>query len=238
NWVLQEQNDIDELLKGLKDDAEDEVKLRILAELNIKHNEEYCENRAILALDNAPSFFCPPWGSTFENSYLWLAGFRPSLLIQLLYTLSGAQIESHLEEFLQGIRKGDLGELSAEQLNLVNELQCKIIQEEEKLTTLMASLQEKIADRPLALLAYESDLHSSETGGDLDQAVHASALALSSVLVESDTLRVNTLKEMVKILTPLQGVDFLVATMKLHLSVHHWGKTRDHQYGRCNNNNT
>ncbi|XP_016648161.1 PREDICTED: uncharacterized protein LOC103324988 [Prunus mume] len=44
----------------------------------------------------------------------------------------------------------------------------------------------------------------------------------------------STVKELVNILTPLQAVDFLVASKKLHLCVHKWGRNRDQKLGREN----
>lgn len=230
NWVTQQKNDLKELLQVLNEEAQDEAKLRHLAETNMKHFEEYCDNRAILAHVNAPIFFSPTYCSTYENSYSWLAGFRPTLSIRLVYTICGAELESHLDEYLQGDIQDGLGNLSAMQLTLINELQCRTIEHEEKLSNQMASLQENMADNPLALMAYISKA-PFEFDRDADTAIDTSSLALATILEESDELRVNTLKDMIKILTPLQTVDFLVASKKLHLSIHEGGKRRDHQHG-------
>ncbi|KAL2473691.1 DOG1 domain-containing protein [Forsythia ovata] len=48
---------------------------------------------------------------------------------------------------------GSLDELSARQLELINNLQSKTIQEESKLSSVVASLQENIADMPIAAIA-------------------------------------------------------------------------------------
>nr|DAD24890.1 TPA_asm: hypothetical protein HUJ06_026354 [Nelumbo nucifera] len=68
---------------------------------------------------------------------------------------------------------------------MVNHLQCRIIREEEKLSTRMASLQEDIADQPLA---NEYDLigaSNSHVDGTLDE----HALALASMMEEADRMR-------------------------------------------------
>ncbi|KAF7121040.1 hypothetical protein RHSIM_Rhsim13G0189400 [Rhododendron simsii] len=85
-----------------------------------------------------------------ENSLLWIAGCRPSIFIRLVYALCGADFKAQLTEFLRGARTGQLRELSAGQLALVNGLQMRTVKEEEKLTSQLATLQEEIADQPLA----------------------------------------------------------------------------------------
>ncbi|MCL7050675.1 hypothetical protein MKW94_011444 [Papaver nudicaule] len=97
----------------------------------------------------------------------------------------------------------------------------------------MASLQEKVADCPLTRLANNS--HDSDTEshiGNVEQALDAYSKDLASVLVESDKLRMNTLKELIGIFTPLQAVEYLIAGKKLHLCMHQWGQQRDHRHGR------
>ncbi|KAM1154187.1 hypothetical protein FF1_036570 [Malus domestica] len=63
----------------------------------------------------------------------------------------------------------------------------------------------------------------SETG-EMNREVEEAALdehgkAMVRVMEKADQLRRNTLKELVKILTPLQAIDFMVASKKLHLSL-------------------
>ncbi|KAF9621311.1 hypothetical protein IFM89_019397 [Coptis chinensis] len=63
-------------------------------------------------------------------------------------------------------------------------------------------------------------------------ALEEHALALSRVLEDADMLRLNTVKELINILTPLQAVDFLAAAKKLYLSMHEWGQRK---YINCQN---
>ncbi|KAK4360294.1 hypothetical protein RND71_019246 [Anisodus tanguticus] len=75
--------------------------------------------------------------------------------IRLIYALSGKVLESDLSEYLQGKRTGNLGELLALQLTMVDELQRKTIKELNRITTELASLQEKISDHPIAIITQE-----------------------------------------------------------------------------------
>uniref|UniRef100_A0A5B7BYH6 Putative transcription factor HBP-1b(C38)-like isoform X1 n=1 Tax=Davidia involucrata TaxID=16924 RepID=A0A5B7BYH6_DAVIN len=231
NWIAQQHQDLEELLRALTSDPHDDNKLQLLTEKSIKHFQEYLDNRALLAQHDAPSFLSPSWCTTFENSFLWIGGCRPSLSIRLVYSLSGSELEANLTEFLQGERTGNLGEISAHQLNLINSLHCKTIREEDKLSTRMASLQEDIADEPLVMIAKNSS-QVGESSVDVYRALDTHALALASILVDADKLRLSTLKELMDILTPLQAVDLLAASKKLHLSMHEWGKRRDQLIGK------
>ncbi|CAN1230047.1 Protein DOG1-like 1 [Linum grandiflorum] len=47
-----------------------------------------------------------------------------------------------------------------------------------------------------------------------------------NIIKDADKLRINTLKEVISVLTPVQAVDYLATGKKLHLNVHEWGKQR------------
>lgn len=141
-------------------------------------------------------------------------------------------MESRLDEFLQGTRESDLGELlTYTQLVLVNSLQSKTIRVEETLTAELAALQEEIADQPIEMIA-KGLSETGEMNREVEAALDEHGKAMVRVMEKADQLRLNTLKELVKILTPLQAIDFLVASKKLHLCVHKWGRKRDQSHGR------
>ncbi|MCL7034579.1 hypothetical protein MKW94_016909 [Papaver nudicaule] len=93
----------------------------------------------------------------------------------------------------------------------------------------MASLQENIADCPLTEHANNSgDSDTESQNGQVIQALDSHSKDLASILADSDKLRMDTLKELLGIFTPLQAVEFLIAGKKLHLCMHQWGQERDH----------
>ncbi|MCL7028123.1 hypothetical protein MKW94_026930 [Papaver nudicaule] len=232
-WMIQQQEVLEELLQVYSQKPTEEQELTSVINKVVEHMQEYNNKRARLALVDATSFFSPAWCTSIENSYLWLAGCRPSLAIRLVYSLCGSELEAQLSEYFEGVRKGNLGELSADQLSLVSELQCRVIREEGRLSNKMAGLQEDIADYPLTRLANNSDDLGTESNGQVEQALDSHANGLASVLVESDKLRLSTLKELLGIFTPLQAVDYLIASKKLHLRMHQWGQRRDQLHGRA-----
>lgn len=140
SWMTQQRNDLEELANALGTSADDKM-LNQLTQKNIKHLEEYHDTRALLAQHDAPSFLSPPWCTSLENSFLWIGGYRPSLFIQLVYSVSGSELEAQLQNLYRGERKGNLGEISPCQLTLINCLHCKAVTEEDKLSTKMATLQ-------------------------------------------------------------------------------------------------
>lgn len=131
----------------------------------------------------------------------------------------------------EGTSGGLLGDLSAQQLSAVNILQLKTVKEEEKLTSRLASLQEDIADQPLAAIA-RGTRQIGENNDEADKALDYHECSMANIFEEGDKLRLNTLKQLLNILTPKQGVEFLVASKKLHLCIHEWGKMRDKSHGR------
>ncbi|KAJ9551469.1 hypothetical protein OSB04_015514 [Centaurea solstitialis] len=251
NWVAQQRLDLDELLQALTRYSTDSDYLKLITDKTISHFESYNDARAQLAKHDGPSFLAPTWGSTCENSLLWIGGCRPSLIIRLVYELCGSQMNARFAEFLEGIGRGNLAEISSSQLKRIDELQVKTIKNEDKLRSRVASLQaytinsinaifcydkisiEMKADELLLVLLANLGREAEEKGRDevVGKAMDSHALDSYNVLIEADQLRLNTLKGMIDILTPLQAVEFLVASKKLHLSLHEWSKTRDLRMG-------
>lgn len=140
NWIDQQKQDLNELLAAFPTNPTDD-QLKLLIKKGIKHFEEYTEKRAVMAQHDASSFISPLWCTSFENACLWIGGCRPSIAIRLVYSVCGSELEAQLEEFLQGIRKGNLAEIDAHQLDMINALQCNTIKEEREMSSRMASLQ-------------------------------------------------------------------------------------------------
>ncbi|KAI3960858.1 hypothetical protein MKW92_027109 [Papaver armeniacum] len=224
NWMMERQQLLEELLQVHNQNPNEEEELCCIIEKHIKHFQEYTNRRAQLSIDEASPFFAPTWCTSFENSFLWLGGCRPSLMIQLVYSLCGYQLESQLREYLEGVRRGNIGELSADQLSLVSELQSRTILEEERISKNMDSLQENIADYcPLTRLgnnSNDSNTDDQSHTAQVEQALDSHSKDLASILVDSDKLRMNTLKQLISIFTPLQAVEFLIAGQKLHPNMH------------------
>ncbi|GKB67880.1 DOG1-like protein 3 [Tanacetum coccineum] len=66
-----------------------------------------------------------------------------------------------------------------------------------------------------------------ESDEKLDSVVESKKDELVKVLQMADGLRMETLRSLVEILTPIQGVYFLIAAAELHLRLHDWGLKKD-----------
>ncbi|KAF5191250.1 Transcription factor tga like domain [Thalictrum thalictroides] len=237
-WVTQQRKDLEELVIAKNEEPRNEETLRLIAEKNVENYQDYFEKRSLLSKEDALISFSSIWCTGFENSFLWIGGCRPTLSIQLVYTLCGMELENHLTEFFQGVRRGDLAELGNRQLCLINDLHCRIVQEEEDVSSRLSILQEDIGNESLFLEINESSLNGDINGQIHDyKSLDDHSHAITQILVDADMLRLQTVKELVNILIPLQAVDFLVAAKKLYLSMHQWGQRKYIEHGRfCQDN--
>ncbi|KAL2524261.1 hypothetical protein Adt_09315 [Abeliophyllum distichum] len=114
---------------------------------------------------------------------------------------------------------GSLDEVSARQLVLINNLQSKTIQEESKLCSVVASLQENMLT---AAIASKLSPGCRDPNEEANRALDEYMQSMVNTLENADKMRLNTLKELLNILTPDQGVNYLAAGKKLHLCIHEW----------------
>ncbi|KAM7255195.1 hypothetical protein ACFE04_020436 [Oxalis oulophora] len=233
-WINTQRNELGLIEDALKKRANGEIndeKLKQLNDTTVNSFQTYVEKRKNQARRDVSPFYAPAWCSTLENSQLWIGGCRPSIKIRLIYALCGSKIESQLREFLQGLSTKFLDDLSAEQMSRINTLHSKTITGENRLSSKIASLQEEVADQPIAIIAKEL-ASVNEINGEIDKALDRHEHAMGAILEEADNLRLETLKDLMDILTPLQAADFLAVGKRLHLGFHHWGISRDRKHGR------
>ncbi|KAK4381842.1 protein DOG1-like 4 [Sesamum angolense] len=201
----------------------------------IEHYEQYYHVKSGWAKNDVLLMFNQSWRSSLEDSFLWIGGWRPSMAFHLLYSKSGLQLEARLHELRQGLTVNDLGGLSQTQLNQVNGLQRGTIREEKEITEKLAKQQEKVADASMVELSHA--VTELIRGGDqpgrivADERIEATLAAkeegFTPILKRADDLRLKTLRELINILTPSQGVHFLIAAAELHMRLHEWGKKGD-----------
>ncbi|CAN4091939.1 unnamed protein product [Withania somnifera] len=209
-----------------------ELKNAVAFARKMVHNfQEYVNGRSRLARVDISPFFAPTWCTPLENSVLWIGGCRPSTFIRLIYTLCGIEIESHLSQYLQGIEIGDFGQLSAQKISMIDKLQRQIIGEERKLSSKLASLHEEVVDQPIAMAANICDTEQVENE---KEALNKHGEDMANLLEEADELRMKALKEILGILTPIQGVKYLAAAKKIRLCLQQWGKQKEHEHNSDN----
>lgn len=141
NWMAQQWLDHDELVQALTNYQTDLDYLQLITKKVTTHYENYSASRARLAKHDGPSFLLPTWGTTIENSLLWIGGCKPSLIIRIMYALCGSQIDAHFAEFLEGVRHGNMGDISTSQLKSIDDLRAKTAKDEDKLNSRVENLQ-------------------------------------------------------------------------------------------------
>ncbi|CAN4102966.1 unnamed protein product [Withania somnifera] len=180
----------------------------------MSHYYEYYKVKSLAAKNDILSVFCAPWSSSLERSLHWIAGWRPTTAFHLIYTESSILFESHIVDILRGLRYGDLGDISPDQLARVSELQCETVQEENAISDELSGWQDG-ASEVIGLM------------GDMD----AKMERLVEILEKADKLRMKTLENLVELLTPQQAVEFLISSAHLQFGIRRWGINHDHQGG-------
>ncbi|KAE9602756.1 hypothetical protein Lal_00049444 [Lupinus albus] len=243
---LAEQN---QLLKELLDAEEPKThltdeELQALISKVVKHYEYYYKAKSKWAKQDVLAMLSPTWRSSLEEAFLWIGGWRPSMAFQLLYSKCGLQFEAKMNELIQGLRTCDLGDISATQLGQVDEMQRKTIREEREITDVMARHQETVADASMVELSHvvvaemnmAKETKEESVKKELEEKVESTLApkeeGLEEILLKADDLRMRTLKGIVSILTPKQGIHFLTSAAELHFMVHEWGKKKDARKGK------
>ncbi|PQP98846.1 hypothetical protein Pyn_14149 [Prunus yedoensis var. nudiflora] len=211
-WMELQEQDLSELLQALKLDPQNKDQLKHLAEKGICHFQDYINKRTNLPAETSLPSLPPLGGKTLCFGSL-AAGplcFSGSFMCLAGQKWSQSSLSSSKTQEKAALRK--------------------TIREEERLTGELAALQEDIADQPIAMIA-KGLSQLGEMNREVEEALDEHGQAMVRILEEADQLRLSTVKELVNILTPLQAVDFLVASKKLHLCVHKWGRNRDQKLG-------
>ena len=147
-WILEQSRDLAALRAAAAETTPtgapgDDEGLRRLVDRVLGHYEHYYRAKSAAADDDVLPMFAPSWISATETLYLWCGGWRPTAALHLLYSKSGAQLEAQLPAFLDGggLPDGDLGSLSADQLQAADELQRRTIRSEREIDEAAASAQ-------------------------------------------------------------------------------------------------
>ncbi|KAL6551915.1 hypothetical protein OROGR_008069 [Orobanche gracilis] len=243
SWIVEQNQHLQELVRVSKEHegrnrrtgTPDDAIMRALVERVVHHYESYYDEKSSYVKYHALSMFNPSWLSTLEDAFLWIGGWRPNMAFHLLYAKLGLQLEARLDEVIRGLVKGDLAELSPGQMERVDKLQMEILKEEKEITEKLARQQEKVADASMVELSHavsemvskgaEADRAVAE--GRVDSVLAPKVEGMVRILHMADELRLKTLKKVIGILLPSQGVYFLIAAAQLHLRVHEWGTKKD-----------
>jgi hypothetical protein len=187
--------------------SDDPAQISALVGRFVAHLESYCAARAEL---DPVWTLSAPWATLPERgAAYWLAGWRPTTLVHLLYTESSRRFEAQLPDLLLGVRSGNLGDLSPAQLVQIDDLQRRAVAEEDALSREMARVQEGhgvVGEAP---------------GNEVD--VAAVVGRVRAVLDGADALRLRTVKRAVELLEPAQAAELLVAAADMEIGFREFG---------------
>ncbi|XP_071693567.1 protein DOG1-like 3 [Rutidosis leptorrhynchoides] len=220
HWISIQRNNLKELLHALTVANGGDVELfRHLADKNIQHLIDHQQ------IKSGCDIYSSVWGTSLENSLFWIGGFKPSIYIRLASSITGME-----PEMLVGLKKlkvadgetsacgVDTEKYSSTQLKLMKDLNANTVSREAQISSRMTNFQEGGCIEPRIVIASNNSNH------ELELALAAHGVELSSIVVDADELRVTVLKELMHILTPIQGIRLLIASYRLHLSIHECGR--------------
>lgn len=230
----QEVSDLEEAAQLYGNGKIGEIELNKVIGKIISNFKDYMEKRRlIIRSTDIMTFFAPIWKSSLENSASWIGGCRPSSFIRILYAQSGRDMESQIDKFLRGETEripDFIGEFSKEQMTRIDELQRKIMREENVLSSKLANLQNDLLDLPLVARAQESGCGGIHGNHVVEE---KGLKLLGTSLEEADNLRMKAVEEIVvNILKPSQAVDFLAAGKNIRICMREWGRQRDDHHRR------
>jgi hypothetical protein len=208
-WLERQQSFLEQLLASLssiKPSRDDEQ--RQLIEQVLGHYMQYYEEKSKAANDDVFLLYSPPWLSTFERTFLWMSGFRPSLVFKFVSNAVGET-------------------LSEEEQSLIRKLKAETNHEERKIEEAMASIQESVAAPPMFhLLRIVGRLVNGQVS-DLDAAMEELRAAMLMIIEKSDNLRGATVWKVCEILNPEQTVKLFAGAAHFHLQTRRMGLQRD-----------
>ncbi|XP_048429315.1 protein DOG1-like 4 [Pyrus x bretschneideri] len=178
------------------------------------HYAEYYRVKSLATERDTLSVFVAPWATTLERSLYWIGGWRPTTAFHLIYSESSIHFEAHIFDILQGNGTGDLGDLTPYQFGRVSELQCETVKEGNAISEQLSEWQ-----------AGAFEMIGACTNLDMNMG------SLVSVLKTADDLRLRKVRKVVKLLTPQQAVEFLIAAAELQFGVRGWGMNQDRRHG-------
>lgn len=206
-WLVRQEHYLDELLSAQRSSEESkENDLEELIARVLSHYQQYYEEKSKAAQRNVFLLFSPPWFSTLERVYLWVAGFKPGMAFRVVNSA--------------------VNDMSEEQIQNMNKLIEETKVEEQILADELARIQESLAAPPVMEQA-------RRMGRLVDGEIHDQRImepirsAMETLVASADMLRIRTAAKVVETLTPIQSVKFLVAVTQLQLRVRNLGMQRD-----------
>ncbi|CAH8356765.1 unnamed protein product [Eruca vesicaria subsp. sativa] len=189
-WLEEKTRQMNELRSALNAHAGD-TELRIIVDGVMTHYEELFRIKSNAAKNDVFHLLSGMWKTPAERCFLWLGGFRSSELLKLLAN----QLEPMTERQVMGL----------------NSLQQTSQQAEDALSQGMESLQQSLADTlSSGTLGSSSSDNVASYMGQMAMAMGQLG-TLEGFIRQADNLRLQTLQQMIRVLTTRQSARALLA---------------------------
>lgn len=211
SWLDRQQAFLEQLVYVMNHDNDDDNYKRQLIRLVLSHYAEYFEEKGRIIWHDVTVVFSPPWLTSFEKTFLWVGGFKPSLAF--------SQVEVSVSD------------LTSEQEERLRVLKAENAWEERKLTDALAEVQERTGSLPFISLIKQ---HGRLINGEVCECAEAMQLqallmSMARVVQSADNLRRNTTIKVVELLSVNQSLKFLIAVAKYQIGVRASGLQYDVQ---------
>ncbi|CAN4092263.1 unnamed protein product [Withania somnifera] len=216
NWLIRLQDFLEKLnaISASYDGSEEEETINSnsseLVMQVLDHYQDYyvkifkATNRDVFILAS------PPWYTSLEKTFIWMAGFKPSTLFQT----SNYSIGS---------------ELTTEQRENLKRLKAETKREEKAIEKGMAEVQERVAEPPIFELMKKGEMLIDGEVSDLETIIDGMKQSMMSVIETADHLRGSTVRKFLDILRQNQAVKLLAAVAQFHLQARKLGLQMDIQ---------
>ncbi|MCL7023511.1 hypothetical protein MKW94_016161 [Papaver nudicaule] len=214
-WILRQQHYLDQLVTST--DKPEEELITLVSQV-LSHYQQYYEAKSIVIRQDVYVVFTPPWFSSFERTFLWIAGFKPGLAFKILNN---------------SVRDS----LSEDQKEQVRELMFETRVAEKELSDEHARIQERVVAPPVVgmarLMRHNSNTESDrEHRDEVDMGLRSLRETMEALVESADFVRMTTARKVVEMLSPGQAVIFLAAATQLQLKVREMGYQREAELRR------
>ncbi|RWV95025.1 hypothetical protein GW17_00042386 [Ensete ventricosum] len=194
-WLQLMQSVLDRLVEVPREPVHEAEHRAYVAEA-IDHHVSYFFARSILALRDPAVALCPPRLSQLARALLWMGGWQPTAALRLVPTgtLSAEQASS-----LEAIRAVTRAAVAAV------EKEMRMVQNDGLVRLMMAG---RAVASAAAVAAAEK------------AAIGRMVARQWTVAVVADSLRMEVLRRVVAVLSPLQAVDFLAEVVRMEISMY------------------
>ncbi|KAJ3691950.1 hypothetical protein LUZ60_012300 [Juncus effusus] len=212
DWFHQLQDICGEMKSVRSSGTRDEAKIKAQIDKTVKHYDMFYRARFDMCRSDPVFGFITPWATSIERCVVfWLGGWRPNIIVHLLYSESSHHFERQLQDVLHGAGSGDIGDLSPIQLTTIDSLQRRTIQEEDAIDEKINQLHGEMVNR----------FNESKFG------ISDVTSRIKEMISWADDLRVRTLHSAIGILRPIQALDLLIAVADFEIGLRKYGQKQD-----------